>query len=159
MVHTHLRVNTMIYTLYILYYIQTVQPARTPWKRFALKGTLTHWVRTYWNSPTWVQQKWSPKHTKTSSSLVQSKFTSRFHSKLMVNSCQFHFILSSFCTMSSFQPRKKTSPPARKVRAAGPGAALWTENQLSKVVWKVQRSAKLPPGFQPRRLLKLQRWK
>lgn len=47
MVHTHLRVNTMIYTLYILYYIQTVQPARTPWKRFALKGTLTHWVRTY----------------------------------------------------------------------------------------------------------------
>lgn len=115
--HTHLRVNTIIYILYILYTYSLlcsymllskgVEPARTRWKWFPLKGTLTHWVRTYWNYPTWVHQKWSPKHTKTSSSLVQSKFTSSFHSKLRVNSCQFHVILSSFCTMSSFQPRKK----------------------------------------------------
>ena len=44
---------------------------------------------------------------------------------------------------------KKNLNLLSQVRGAGPGAALRMENQFSKVVWKVQRSAKLPPEFQP----------
>ena len=134
-----------------------VEPARTPWKWFALKGTLGSYLLKSSNvGPAKMVTKTYQNKQLAGAKQVYIKVSFQTEGQFMSIPCHSLFFLHHVIISTT---KKKTSPPARKVRAAGPGAALWTENQLFKVVWKVQRSAKLPPGFQPRRLLKLQGWK